>query len=220
LAPLGSVGELLVEGPILARGYLGDAEKTAAAFIQDPTWLLEGSGEHVGRHGRLYKTGDLVHYDADGNLVYVGRKDVQVKVRGQRVELGEIEHHVRECMPEVERMAAEVIMPGNDKDKATVAVFVQQKEEEASAGDGSSARVFFPSQVDSQLSQRLPSYMVPGVYFAVAQLPMTTSGKTDRKRLREIGSAFSAQQLAELLTRSQGPKRQPSTEQERALQKL
>ncbi|KAG9387085.1 EntF Non-ribosomal peptide synthetase module protein [Pyrenophora tritici-repentis] len=111
-------------------------------------------------------------------------------------------------------------MPGNDKDKATVAVFVQQKEEEASAGDGSSARVFFPSQVDSQLSQRLPSYMVPGVYFAVAQLPMTTSGKTDRKRLREIGSAFSAQQLAELLTRSQGPKRQPSTEQERALQKL
>ncbi|KAG9387082.1 EntF Non-ribosomal peptide synthetase module protein [Pyrenophora tritici-repentis] len=88
LAPLGSVGELLVEGPILARGYLGDAEKTAAAFIQDPTWLLEGSGEHVGRHGRLYKTGDLVHYDADGNLVYVGRKDVQVKVRGQRVELG------------------------------------------------------------------------------------------------------------------------------------
>ncbi|KAG9387089.1 EntF Non-ribosomal peptide synthetase module protein [Pyrenophora tritici-repentis] len=111
-------------------------------------------------------------------------------------------------------------MPGNDKDKATVAVFVQQKEEEASAGDGSSARVFFPSQVDSQLSQRLPSYMVPGVYFAVAQLPMTTSGKTDRKRLREIGSAFSAQQLAELLTRSQGLKRQPSTEQERALQKL
>ncbi|KAI1563691.1 EntF Non-ribosomal peptide synthetase module, partial [Pyrenophora tritici-repentis] len=73
-------------------------------------------------------TGDLVYYNADGNLVYVNRKDAQVKVRGQRVELGEIEHHVRECMPEVGRMAVEVIMPGDDKDKATVAVFVEQKE--------------------------------------------------------------------------------------------
>ncbi|KAI1507176.1 hypothetical protein Ptr86124_013894, partial [Pyrenophora tritici-repentis] len=220
LAPLGAVGELLVEGPILARGYLNDAEKTAAAFIDDPAWLLEGCDQHAGRRGRLYKTGDLVHYDADGNLVYVNRKDAQVKVRGQRVELGEIEHHVRECMPEVGRMAVEVIMPGDDKDKATVAVFVEQKEEEVSDGDGSSARVFFPSQVDSQLSERLPSYMVPGVYFSVAQLPMTTSGKTDRKRLREIGATFSAQQLAELRTRSQGPKRQPSTDKEKAMQQL
>ncbi|KAI1506813.1 hypothetical protein Ptr86124_014247, partial [Pyrenophora tritici-repentis] len=180
----------------------------------------EGCDQHAGRRGRLYKTGDLVHYDADGNLVYVNRKDAQVKVRGQRVELGEIEHHVRECMPEVGRMAVEVIMPGDDKDKATVAVFVEQKEEEVSDGDGSSARVFFPSQVDSQLSERLPSYMVPGVYFSVAQLPMTTSGKTDRKRLREIGATFSAQQLAELRTRSQGPKRQPSTDKEKAMQQL
>ncbi|KAF7572905.1 hypothetical protein PtrM4_078100 [Pyrenophora tritici-repentis] len=220
LAPLGAVGELLVEGPILARGYLNDAEKTAAAFIDDPAWLLEGCDQHAGRRGRLYKTGDLVYYNADGNLVYVNRKDAQVKVRGQRVELGEIEHHVRECMPEVGRMAVEVIMPGDDKDKATVAVFVEQKEEEVSDGDGSSARVFFPSQVDSQLSERLPSYMVPGVYFSVAQLPMTTSGKTDRKRLREIGATFSAQQLAELRTRSQGPKRQPSTDKEKAMQQL
>ncbi|KAG9375543.1 hypothetical protein A1F94_013893 [Pyrenophora tritici-repentis] len=111
-------------------------------------------------------------------------------------------------------------MPGDDKDKATVAVFVEQKEEEVSDGDGSSARVFFPSQVDSQLSERLPSYMVPGVYFSVAQLPMTTSCKTDRKRLREIGATFSAQQLAELRTRSQGPKRQPSTDKEKAMQQL
>jgi non-ribosomal peptide synthetase component F len=118
-APLGSVGELLVEGPILALGYLDDMEKTAAAFTCDPAWLLE-----IGRRGRLYKTGDLVRYNADGGLVYVGRKDGQVKIRGQRVELGEVEHHVRECMPTVEQMAAEVIMPGNKKDKAVVAVFV------------------------------------------------------------------------------------------------
>ncbi|PVH90760.1 acetyl-CoA synthetase-like protein, partial [Periconia macrospinosa] len=219
LAPLGSVGELLVEGPILARGYLGDPEKTAAAFINDPAWLLEGCGQHAGRRGRLYKTGDLVRYDADGNLVYVGRKDGQVKVRGQRVELGEIEHHVRECMPGVTQMAVDAIAPGGEKDKAIVAAFVQL-EEEASAEDGPSARVFFPAEVDSQLGERLPGHMVPDIYFAVAQLPMTTSGKTDRKRLREIGASFSAQQLAELRTRSQGPKRRPSTEREKALQRL
>ena len=100
LAPIGSVGELVVEGPILARGYLNDAEKTDAAFIEDPTWLLEGSAECHGRRGRMYKTGDLVYYRYDGNLVYAGRKDDQVKVRGQRVELGEIENHLQECMPE------------------------------------------------------------------------------------------------------------------------
>jgi non-ribosomal peptide synthetase component F len=75
LAPLGSIGELLVEGSILARGYLTDAEKTAVSFIYDPVWLLQGGSGYPGRHGRLYKTGDLVRYDADGNLIYVGRKD-------------------------------------------------------------------------------------------------------------------------------------------------
>ncbi|KAL7780525.1 hypothetical protein CFE70_010549, partial [Pyrenophora teres f. teres 0-1] len=95
LAPLGSVGELLVEGPILARGYLNDAEKTAAAFIEDPAWLVDGCQGYAGRRGRLYKTGDLVRYDDEGNLVCLGRKDSQVKLRGQRIELGEVEHALR-----------------------------------------------------------------------------------------------------------------------------
>ncbi|KAF5844163.1 hypothetical protein GGP41_002268 [Bipolaris sorokiniana] len=219
LSPPGSVGELLVEGPILARGYLGDAEKTAEVFINDPAWLLEGCDQYPGRHSRLYKTGDLVRYGPDGNLVFVGRKDGQVKVRGQRVELGEIEHHVHECMPAAEQMAVEVILPGNEKAKAAVAVFLQLREHDA-AVDGSPARVFFPVEVDSQLSERLPSYMVPAVYFAVHQLPMTTSGKVDRGRLREIGASFTAQELADLRTHSQGPKRQPTTDKERMLQQL
>ncbi|KAG9375632.1 hypothetical protein A1F94_013770 [Pyrenophora tritici-repentis] len=219
LAPLGAVGELLVEGPILARGYLNDAEKTAAAFIDDPAWLLEGCDQHAGRRGRLYKTGDLVYYNADGNLVYVNRKDAQVKVRGQRVELGEIEHHVRECMPEVGRMAVEVIMPGDDKDKATVAVFVEQKEEEVSDGDGSSARVFFPSQVDSQLSERLPSYGTRSLLFSRAA-SHDNVGQDGPQAAARDGATFSAQQLAELRTRSQGPKRQPSTDKEKAMQQL
>lgn len=95
LSPLGGVGELLLEGPLVGQGYLDDPEKTAAAFIEDPTWLLRGAPGHPGRRGRLYKTGDLVRYNEDGSLSFSGRKDAQVKIRGQRVELGEIEYALR-----------------------------------------------------------------------------------------------------------------------------
>lgn len=225
LAPLGSVGELLVEGPILARGYLNDSAKTAAAFIDDPAWLLEG-----GRSGRLYKTGDLVQYQADGNLICMGRKDAQVKVRGQRVELGEIEHKLHACMPDVDLMAIEVIRPAGaeEKGKTTMAAFLQLDDvvHKALLGgkkweeDSSPAQVVFPVEADTKLSQQVPSYMVPEIYFAMAQLPMTTSGKIDRKRIREIGASFSAQKLAELRTQREGPKRQPTNKKERTLQQL
>ena len=92
LVPLGFVGELLLEGPLVGRGYLHDPEKTTAAFIEDPLWLLQGAPGRQGRRGRLYKTGDLVRYRDDGSLIFAGRKDSQVKIRGQRIELGEIEH--------------------------------------------------------------------------------------------------------------------------------
>ncbi|CAA9959381.1 Nonribosomal peptide synthetase 3 [Pyrenophora teres f. maculata] len=227
LAPLGSIGELLVEGPILARGYLNDVDKTAAAFIDNPAWLLEGYRGHAGRRGRLYKTGDLVRYDADGNLVCLGRKDSQVKVRGQRVELGEIEHHVRECLPEARQLAVEVILPSGQKDHAMLAAFVQLGEGTSNAlldkeagGEDSMAQVVFLAGVEEELAKRLPQHMVPTVFFALLQFPTTTSGKTDRKRLREIGASFTAQQLAEMRTSSQGPKRQPSTEAEQTMQQL
>ncbi|KAF2471468.1 uncharacterized protein BDR25DRAFT_368329 [Lindgomyces ingoldianus] len=226
LAPIGSIGELLIEGPILARCYLDDAEKTTAAFVNDPAWLLEGGVGHPGRQGRMYKTGDLVYYGPDGSLVYVGRKDEQVKVRGQRVELGEIEHHLRECMPEAKLTTVEVIFLKGQNQNAMLAAFLQLDVEMESAlltdketETSSLARVILPVEAQ-KLADRLPSYMVPDVYFAVAQLPMTVSGKTDRKRLREIGGSFSAQQLAEMRTSSQGPKRLPSTEAEKAMQQL
>ncbi|CAA9959472.1 Nonribosomal peptide synthetase 3 [Pyrenophora teres f. maculata] len=227
LAPLGSMGELLVEGPILARGYLNDAEKTAAAFIDDPAWMLAGYRDYSGRRGRLYKTGDLVRYDADGNLVYLGRKDSQVKLRGQRVELGEVEHHVRECLPEAKQLAVEVVLPSGQKDHAILAAFVQLGEdthnaplEDKAGGDNSTAQVVFLADVEEDLAQRLPRHMVPTVFFTLLHFPMTTSGKTDRKRLREIGASFTAQQLAKMRTSSQGPKLQPSTEAERTMQQL
>ena len=85
LAPVGCVGELLVQGPGLARGYLNDPEKTAVAFIQSPQWLHDFGHS---KPQKMYKTGDLVRYSSDGTLIYMGRKDSQVKVNGQRLELG------------------------------------------------------------------------------------------------------------------------------------
>ena len=75
----------MIEGPIVARGYLNNPEKTAEVFIRDPAW----GEKQPGKVRRLYKTGDLAYFSADGFIMFVGRKDTQVKVRGQRMELGE-----------------------------------------------------------------------------------------------------------------------------------
>jgi amino acid adenylation domain-containing protein len=95
LLPIGEPGELLLEGPLVGSGYLHNATQTAASFIESPSWLLQGTTAHPGRQSRLYKTGDIVRQQRDGNLTFVGRKDSQIKLRGQRIELGEIEHAIR-----------------------------------------------------------------------------------------------------------------------------
>ena len=220
LAPLGSIGELLAEGPTLAREYLKDPTRTEAVFVQDPAWLLAGTRGYPGRGGRLYKTGDLVYYKSTGDLVYVARKDDQVKVRGQRVELGEIEHHLRQTMPEAHEIAVEVITRDGDKRNAMLAAFFKPDTDASHTDEGSASQVVFLPEVDKKMADRVPSHMIPDAYFAVSHLPMTVSGKTDRKRLREIGGSFSAQQLAEVRASVEGPKRLASTETECTMQGL
>ena len=100
--PIGATGELLIEDPVLARGYLRDAAKTQRAVIDNPLWTQGAK--------RLYKTGDLVHYNSDGTMTYVGRiEDTQVEIRGQRVELGEIEHQLRTVNSEARGVAVELV---------------------------------------------------------------------------------------------------------------
>ena len=221
LSPVGVVGELCIEGPIVGRGYLQDDEKTADLFINDPVWLTQGGANHPGRRGRIYKTGDLVRYQQDGSLIFVGRKDTQVKIRGQRVELGEVESHTLACIPGAIQVAAEVITPsGNsgNSGKPILAAFVAST---AADVDGDEARVItLPPAVEDALAERLLSFMVPAVFFAVHAIPITGSGKMDRRRLKAIGAAFSEQQLVDLRSESTKPKKQPSTNAQRALQQL
>ncbi|KAG6039456.1 NRPS protein [Claviceps citrina] len=201
LVPVGAVGELLIEGPIVGQGYLGDPEKTEAAFIRDPAWLVSGYGDVPGRRGRLYKTGDLVRCDPDGEngFIFVGRKDSQVKLRGQRVELGEIEHHIKRLLPAGTDVVAEIIAPEGKKKETMLVAFVAGRRQDKLDKDSSSHEprvVEMSTELQSavhglgdELSKVLPIYMVPSTYIAVSRIPMLVSGKIDRKTLRSLGSS-------------------------------
>ncbi|ROV92122.1 hypothetical protein VSDG_07569 [Cytospora chrysosperma] len=203
LMPVGAVGELLVEGPIVGRGYLNDPEKTAAAFIEDPPWLVEGHKGYAGRKGRLYKTGDLGKYDPDGSgdIVFVGRKDTQVKLRGQRVELGEIESQLKARLPSEINVIAEVIVPQGPGGQPTLVAFVAPLSAKGNQQTGmelaqlSSELRSTLSEADTDVAKVLPRYMVPTAYVPVNYIPTLISGKTDRKRLRAFGATVDLRQL-------------------------
>ncbi|KAJ5102919.1 hypothetical protein N7532_003448 [Penicillium argentinense] len=228
LVPIGAVGELLVEGPIVGQGYLGDPEKTAAAFIENPTWLVAGGGGVPGRRGRLYKTGDLVRYDPDGEqgFVFVGRKDTQVKLRGQRVELGEIEHHLRRLLPSGTDVVAEVIAPqGRSKESMLLAFVADPNAEKPDAKDNELQQIEFSSalrekmaDLNEQLSKALPIYMVPSTYIGIDRMPMLVSGKIDRKLLRAFGSQLILQSSSSDSSRGQNQK--PLCETETCLHEI
>jgi amino acid adenylation domain-containing protein len=228
LTPIGGVGELLVEGPIVGQGYLGDPQKTAESFIEDPTWLLAGSEGVPGRKGRLYKTGDLVRYDPDGErgFVFVGRKDTQVKLRGQRVELGEIEYHVRRLLPSGTDVAVEVIAPqGRSKESMLLAFVADPNSEKPDSGeDNGIQQVQFSAGIqekmadlNEKMSKVLPIYMVPSLYIGIDRMPMLVSGKTDRKSLRAFGSQLT---LLSSSDTSNGDLQKPSSDAEVCLHEI
>ncbi|KAI1200699.1 peptide synthetase [Nemania serpens] len=222
LLPVGAVGELLVEGPIVGPGYLNEPEKTAAVFIHDPKWLLAGSPTHPGRKGRLYKTGDLVRYDTDGTILFVGRADQQVKLRGQRIELAEIEYHMRDKLPPGARLAIEVIKPGGPSGEPMLVAFISERaglvqEAESLLSDSHTPRVQDTlTNMSSLLSEDLPIYMIPAAYIPLQTMPLLVSAKTDRKRLRELGSSLSRKDLASYAATT-APGREPSTAMESKL---
>lgn len=202
LVPVGAVGELLVEGPIVGQGYLNDTEKTAAAFINDPPWLVTDHKEYAGRQGRLYKTGDLGRYDPDGlgGIVFVGRKDTQVKLRGQRVELGEIESQLKAVLPSEANVIAEVITPKDYGGQPMLVAFVafQPKghgQAELALDEISSELSSVLTKANADVAKTLPRYMVPTTYIPVNLMPVLISGKTDRKQLRAFGATVDLRQL-------------------------
>ena len=186
-----------MEGPILARGYLGDRQKTEKSFICNPTWAC-GSGGSI---RRFYRTGDLVSYGSNGDLKYHGRIDTQVKLNGQRIELGEIEHHMQLILPQGSQSAVELVTANG---KMALAAFIELLNTKAASMAEASpllgmteAFKVLVKTIEVSLSGSLPSYYIPKLFFPMAKMPMTTSGKLDRRNLRTLVKDLSDNQTAE-----------------------
>lgn len=219
LAPVGAIGELLIEGPVLAREYIHQPEKTAAAFISNPPWLAD---IRRGSPTRVYKTGDLVRYGSDGRLNLVGRKDMQVKLRGQRIEIEEVEFHLRQALPRGVEAAVGLVRPADQPDKPFLATFAALKKafgEDFDTVDAESAEQLqsLTSGWQSQLANSVPGYMVPSVLVKLGYMPLTASGKLNRKALSDFASKLT---MAALTGASKKEHKEPATETGLALRKL
>ncbi|WP_169948019.1 Pls/PosA family non-ribosomal peptide synthetase [Microbispora sp. H11081] len=174
--PDGEVGEICIGGPGVARGYVGRPDLTADRFVEHP---LAPDG------GRLYRTGDLGRVTATGDIEFLGRADSEVKIRGHRVDLGEIENVLLEDAGVAEAVVALVPAPGTGASGAELAAYVvptAHNGDGPSDGDGDGDRGL-TGRLHGRLRRRLPAYMLPSFLDVVPALPAMPSGKVDRGRL-------------------------------------
>ncbi|NKY89552.1 non-ribosomal peptide synthetase [Nocardia veterana] len=169
--PPGVIGELYLGGVQLARGYHRRPDLTAAAFVACPFAGEPGA--------RMYRTGDIVRWNSQGRMEYLGRVDDQVKVRGHRIELGEIGTVLRR-LPGIASAVA-ITVPQGDRahDLALVAYYVPEANSVFATGSDADNG----EQIKAALAQRLPEYMIPTALVRLAELPLTANGKLDRRAL-------------------------------------
>jgi non-ribosomal peptide synthetase component F len=159
LAPPGQIGELCVRGSSLALGYYNNPEQTALSFVQNP---LNKAYPEI-----IYRTGDLVHVNQNGEIMFDGRKDFQIKHHGYRIELAEIENAVQALQ---EILNACVLY--HKEEKAIILIFEAKTE-------------LTSKQLRTSLQSRLPKYMLPTVFVEIKEMPRNPNGKIDRQKLTE-----------------------------------
>ena len=229
LAPMGAPGELLLEGPLLGLGYLNDKEKTASSFIYSPQWLQKGAAHKSGRCGRLYKTGDLVSYNLDGSINYLGRKDDQVKLRGQRIELGDVEYHYKQSSSIEIDVVVEIVDLKGSQTLVAFICFVDARKRIGRTGvtagkedtkDSLSRLTALAAELDDRIDKVLPRYMIPSSLIPIDNVPITISGKIDRRRLRHLASSLAPEQMVDMDGQQLGARKEPTTAMERRFQAL
>ncbi|CAH0058426.1 unnamed protein product [Clonostachys solani] len=222
LAPIGTVGEVLIQGPTIIREYLNDVEKTRASVVEDlPSWAVTGQGS---RFKRAFLSGDLASYNPDGTMHFVSRKDTQVKIRGLRVELGEIEHHILSDLGGVSQVAVDVLRSAEAAN--IVAYFSFSDARRTGTSDLESMFQTISPDLKLQLLEllgklrlHLPAYMVPSIFIPCDFMPISASSKLNRKALREQTAKLSVEQLHHYsLTNTE--KRAPETPMETRIQAL
>ena len=161
--PQGALGELWISGPNVSRGYLNRPEKTSEVYIPNPFLKQPNS-----QYGRVYRTGDIVRYLADGNIQFVGRKDSQVKIRGFRIELKEVESVIRQ-FPGIKDVTVQAFDYENGG-KYITAYIVSDEKIEIKA-------------LNAFIGERKPSYMIPAATMQIEAIPLNQNQKVNRKAL-------------------------------------
>ncbi|OAR05990.1 hypothetical protein LLEC1_02215 [Akanthomyces lecanii] len=182
LVPVGCIGELLIQGPLLAQGYRNAEAKDQEKWLESCIWL---PGDEFGRG---FLTGDLVRRNADGTYDYMGRKDSQVKLRGQRIETGEIEYHLINTLPGAKQVVVDIV---SYQSSESLVAFIDFGTVRPSIDD--TRRLF--AEARDTLEAHLPSAMRPRYFIPVDKIPQSGTGKLDRQALRASIAAMGASEL-------------------------
>jgi len=245
LTPIGCIGEIVVQGPTVLREYLADRKKTEAAIRAVPAWMPRRTET---KYGRFYKTGDLALYNPDGTIEFIGRKDLQVKIRGQRVELGEVEYNIQAVLDGIEQVAVDVSRTETGG-ASLVAYLCFNRETSLTSRDSEHGAMhdndvnetngiygvhgmddlFLPltdqarkqvRDLARELREKLPSYMVPTIFIPCRYMPFITTTKLDRKKLRQKTAELDRESIARYSLVECEKKKPPETAEEVQMQQL
>ncbi|KAM0462368.1 hypothetical protein ACHAPV_003843 [Trichoderma viride] len=225
LVPIGCVGELVIESPGIARDYIVALPPDESPFfVTTPAWYPTGQ---LSGGFKFYKTGDLVRYRSDGTVVCLGRKDSQVKIRGQRVEISEVEARLRQQLPGHIMPVAEAVKTSELSSGKTLIAFLigtsQNKENSVFVTPPGDTQILDQSatkEINATLQQVLPTYSVPSYYIGMKTLPRTATGKADRKKLRSIAGKLLSQLTQNVMSHPSEKFGPPATMMEGKLREL
>ncbi|KAK2755921.1 NRPS [Arachnomyces sp. PD_36] len=233
-APVGCVGEIVIQGPTLLREYLSNPTRTAQSVLASPEWMPRFSESGW---DRVYRTGDLACYNADGTFEFGGRADTQVKIRGLRIELGDIEYRIQAGLPNAQQVAVDVFTTEAGKNLVAYLCFNQDSkgpgqgvalDRQREAGGGEAEEIFMPiddgirsqlTNLVSELGAKLPRYMIPTMFIVCRYMPVITSTKLDRAKLRQLAAGLSHDKITEY-SLVDSKKRPPETQMEKKIQNL
>ncbi|KAI0160741.1 hypothetical protein GGR57DRAFT_499419 [Xylariaceae sp. FL1272] len=203
LMPIGAIGEIIVEGPHLSRGYLDETatKHTEAGFLQNiPSWLAE---LHPDRGvTRMYRSGDLGRMNHDGTITYLGRKDTILKLDGCRIDALEVEHQGKKCLSDKDTLIIDVLGVIDRQDGQCLAALIYLNEHPNNAKptanglptlqDASTDSFAYDKVVEikESIAASLPHYMLPTMFVLMSWLPRTASKKIDRKKIHMLGQLY------------------------------